>query len=151
MTTFGMTARLSLSAATVFVLLIATLPAYAVTLVQGYYEEFKTKTCSAVISCPMPFSIVPAGKLLTVRHLSCRISTSGGSAPLTYLSLAASSRTNYLIPTLIYTSGSGQRTFYAGGEMLRVVEEGTAPQVIVQFAGAININLSCTLTGQITP
>ncbi len=35
--------------------------------------------------------------------------------------------------------------------MLRLIEEGTAPQVAVSFTGVGNYTLACTLTGQITP
>ncbi|HET7680838.1 MAG TPA: hypothetical protein VFK79_11985 [Xanthobacteraceae bacterium] len=141
--------RLCMNAAAVFVLLLATLPAYSVpVIVQGYYEEQKARSCSAVTSCAMSFSAVPAGKLLTIKHVSCKISA-GGSAALSSALLSINFRHTYLTPVLIVTSST--RTWYAGGEMLRLAEEGIAPSISVSFVSSTNYSMACVLTGQITP
>ncbi len=141
--------RLWPGTAAVFAFLFATLPAYAApVIVQGLYEDTRVRSCSAVTSCAMNFSVVPAGKLLTVKHVSCRISA-GGSAALTQVQLSANFRHTYLTPVQI--SSTTTRTWYAGGEMLRLVEEGATPSVSVSFVSSTNYSMACVLTGQITP
>lgn len=141
--------RLFLGTAAVFGFLFATLPAYSVpVIVQDLYEDQKVRSCSAVTSCAMSFSVVPAGKLLTVKHLSCRINA-GGSAALSQVQLSANFRHTYLTPVQIFSGTT--RTWYAGGEMLRLVEAGATPTISVSFVSNTNYSMACVLTGQITP
>jgi hypothetical protein len=142
--------RVILGIAAFFVSLFAALPAYAVPkIVQNLYEESLARSCSAISTCTLTFSPVPAGKLLTVKYLSCRVSA-GGTVAIFQVQFSVNFRHAYLVPVPVSVAPA-PRTWYAGGEMLRLVEAGVAPLVTVSFVNNFNGGVACNMTGEIGP
>ena len=129
---------------------VSTLPAYsAPVIVQGYYEDQINRSCSNVTSCASNFTTVPAGKLLVVKFIACRI-PAGGSSPLIQVQFSAAFRHTFLKPVQIASTASN-RYFIINEEMTKIVEAGATPSITVSFAGATNWSQYCLLSGQITP
>ena len=117
-------------------------------IVNGYYQEYKGRTCSGTTAgCLVSFTAVPGGQVLIVTNVSCSI-TGSGTAAMTFFSLA--SPTTPLIPTLVGTV-LGTRFFQSSDEVLAIFRAGEPPLIFVNWSANTSTQLGCKIAGLLKP
>ena len=123
--------------------------AAAPTIAKNFYQEYQQTVQSCGNVCQMPFTVVPAGKVLIITHVSCFV-TADGAAPIMDYTLLSRYGWSRLIPRLIGTA-SRRRYFHSSNKVLEIVEAGDAPSIYVAWVSRTSMTLGCKIAGRLQP
>lgn len=117
--------------------------------VQGVYEEaVGFKLCSSTNVCEVNFTVVPAGKDLIVRNLSCMVQTPSATE-LVSIQAVGSGRKTWLEPVLVGVNGGTTRIYQVNDQVAKVYRAGSRPVVSAQIAAVATLSLECSLSGEL--
>ena len=120
------------------------------------YEETNDQDCSSTDHCNLTFTLVPAGRTLTVNSVSCLVlkSTSQFVFSLSVGQLVGPppvvKRPRFLTPVQLGI-GSALETYQSNDEVELVLKANTRPAVSVNaFGHTGSISLQCTIIGKLS-
>jgi hypothetical protein len=124
---------------------------------KGTYWDADSRTCGNINSCQLQFAAVPIGKTLLVRRVGCVFQLPStakiSQARLQRLNIAATVVGYEILGPVPMTSNDNSVKHYSfNAEALLVVTSSEKPAVLPNLREtAANIQMQCTLHGEITP
>lgn len=121
------------------------------------YWDADSRTCGNINSCQLQFGAVPIGKTLLVRRVGCLFQLPStakiSQARLQRLNIAATVVGYEILGPVPMTSNDNSVKHYSfNAETLLVVTSSEKPVVLLNLREtAVNIQMQCTLHGEITP
>jgi hypothetical protein len=119
-------------------------------IVGAHYQEELTHSCNAAVACQLKFSKIPAGKLLLVNNVSCRL-VNTNNVSLSSLGLLTGVET-FLTP--VYVSGKGppdyQQYYQANNAAGAFAVAGSQPSVLVIWFAKTNTSMECSIAGTLS-
>lgn len=121
------------------------------------YWDADSRTCGNINSCQLQFGAVPIGKTLLVRRVGCLFQLPStakiSQARLQRLNIAATVVGYEILGPVPMTSNDNSVKHYSfNAETLLVVTSSEKPAVLLNLREtAVNIQMQCTLHGEITP
>jgi hypothetical protein len=133
-------------------------------IVGGFsYQETKSHSCSGKPRCQMPFTVVPAGKTVSIGYVGCNIAAQGGTSDTLTLTSAefsnvtSSTATDTFMPLPVQVMGTratGPSKYWSFALPTRVVLEGGPNRtffVTLDFSKSVNtLNMKCWISGTIS-